>query len=963
MYRIARDNPDDCFVVNTFWTSTMDCEADGYMAQWGEFLRRAQAMPNLRIHALTPQLRVIIAKHTGVHLPLMGHPNPSMRRPFDHAAPPRAADAPFTVMFPGGMTEEKGFRDIPKILAAIRRNSTLDKARLVVRATNTAGVIDRARDPTARKIEALAETVDSVMDAEAFLDWLAGADVAVLPYRAQQWRYRNSALAIDLLYLGVPLVCCKGTWLADVLDQCGGGLAVDDDDAEAYAAAISAIRADLPRFKEAARRAAQRYHTSNSWPQLIDSVLAPAVAPRETPPAGEAEADRYAPIHWWPGAAPLAAPAYQPPADPEAPRASVARRFAGFAWFQLTRSRRVQALGLAGAALAAGALSGLAPLEPIRVHLGVLALAAFAAAGGAVVARFLLEYAEAVRARLAARSESIADIAASAGQALAANGPVKKFALGLVAGGGLLWLGFYGLRLADLASQSALDVAFWLGGGLSVLAAGGVLALQTAMHAGKRITARQRIAREIEEGDRTRALAAQIGADLRQALHGEIGKVNTALHDAARRERGLEISNLRLSRELEAVRTGVMQSARTLDAKLTEAAAASEALQAKLEQIEAQESALDGKLEVIALEQAKLRKRIALLQTAEKNRGEKLDALAATDAKIAKRVARIMASTDGLGEKLDAVTTQAVKKAKASDVLKQRMDNLQNEVRAVASGGYHGVERFIPKAELEALASLLAQSFNIAVSGRTLGYMTHQIRRLEADGEGRIATSMSDMLVRTAVLLAVERKQPALMEIGTLFGLGAAAMWAVARPQFERVTLTLIDPLDGYYGRDFVPNQEDIVTGVPVTRETLEHNLRKAGVPEEDVAVIQNLSQSPEALAEAAKHRYDVLIIDGDHTYEGAQRDFLNYAPFVRQGGFIIFDDYGGKAWQGVTDFVDDLMAETPNLEKVLLHSRTLVCRVIKPVAQAAPKLDGAQGAANGQAEAQAAAGAAPSRA
>ena len=35
----------------------------------------------------------------------------------------------------------------------------------------------------------------------------------------------------------------------------------------------------------------------------------------------------------------------------------------------------------------------------------------------------------------------------------------------------------------------------------------------------------------------------------------------------------------------------------------------------------------------------------------------------------------------------------------------------------------------------------------------------------------------------------------------------------------------------------------------------------------------------------------DFLFIDGDHSYEGAKADFLNYGPMVRKGGVIAFHD------------------------------------------------------------------------
>jgi predicted O-methyltransferase YrrM len=40
-----------------------------------------------------------------------------------------------------------------------------------------------------------------------------------------------------------------------------------------------------------------------------------------------------------------------------------------------------------------------------------------------------------------------------------------------------------------------------------------------------------------------------------------------------------------------------------------------------------------------------------------------------------------------------------------------------------------------------------------------------------------------------------------------------------------------------------------------------------------------------------AGRKFDVLFIDGDHTYEGAKKDFLKYRSFVREGGLIAFHD------------------------------------------------------------------------
>ena len=39
------------------------------------------------------------------------------------------------------------------------------------------------------------------------------------------------------------------------------------------------------------------------------------------------------------------------------------------------------------------------------------------------------------------------------------------------------------------------------------------------------------------------------------------------------------------------------------------------------------------------------------------------------------------------------------------------------------------------------------------------------------------------------------------------------------------------------------------------------------------------------------ENQLDVLFIDGDHSFEGVKQDFVNYSPFVRPDGLIVFHD------------------------------------------------------------------------
>ena len=84
----------------------------------------------------------------------------------------------------------------------------------------------------------------------------------------------------------------------------------------------------------------------------------------------------------------------------------------------------------------------------------------------------------------------------------------------------------------------------------------------------------------------------------------------------------------------------------------------------------------------------------------------------------------------------------------------------------------------------------------------------------------------------------------------------------------------------------------DIFTGMPVNTDLFHHNMQIAGIPQSDYQLVQHLSTDPKAFNHVKDDQFDLLIIDGDHSYEEVQFDFDTFAPLVRHGGLILFDDY-----------------------------------------------------------------------
>src|SRR5690606_17786740 len=113
---------------------------------------------------------------------------------------------------------------------------------------------------------------------------------------------------------------------------------------------------------------------------------------------------------------------------------------------------------------------------------------------------------------------------------------------------------------------------------------------------------------------------------------------------------------------------------------------------------------------------------------------------------------------------------------------------------------------------------------------------------------GRMAGDVREAVMRMMVAAAVKEEQFRMLEIGTLFGVNAAATWEIATGLHERATLTIIDHLDGYYGA----KRRDPSTGLHVSRKLVDLNLSRVGVPAGNVTIIQGLS-SDATVIRAAK--------------------------------------------------------------------------------------------------------------
>jgi cephalosporin hydroxylase len=110
----------------------------------------------------------------------------------------------------------------------------------------------------------------------------------------------------------------------------------------------------------------------------------------------------------------------------------------------------------------------------------------------------------------------------------------------------------------------------------------------------------------------------------------------------------------------------------------------------------------------------------------------------------------------------------------------------------------------------------------------------------------------------------------------------------------------------------------------------LKNNVRKLKKSGFDVDLILGDSHSFEVLEQVEKFGpFDVMLIDGDHSYEGVKADWEMYGPLAKQ---VIFHDVKSGNGLGVSQFWSRLWGLTPDIyeDYVADGSNMGIGRVIK---------------------------------
>lgn len=261
-------------VINLFWSYNFDVENPAYREQWRPLLTRVLSRPGpVQITHSTPQIAAEFKEAWNLDVPVLPHPSTTFSDDVasDLAVRPaqaRPSKARPRILFPVGARYEKGYMLAVEACAALSETGEFDlclRTRLEAADEKMCAAV-AALDPAKVTLE------DRDFGEDDFVDWLASADVIVVPYLPEAFSNRTSGMLVDAMLLGVPVVVVKQTWLADEVTQTGAGFAVEPT-SEDLAQGIQTVLANYSRYTAATRAAAEQYLKTSSWRVMVDEVL------------------------------------------------------------------------------------------------------------------------------------------------------------------------------------------------------------------------------------------------------------------------------------------------------------------------------------------------------------------------------------------------------------------------------------------------------------------------------------------------------------------------------------------------------------------------------------------------------------------------------------------------------------------------------------------------------------------
>jgi glycosyltransferase involved in cell wall biosynthesis len=210
----------------------------------------------ISVSAETPRYADRISELLGRPVSVTGYPEMAEQLPLP-------AEGPFVFYSPGSARHDKGFGALRELYAAIRRRDEAASVRLI---TQMLPDHEQAQNlPITSQLYATpgVELLPSQITEAQMISTYRRSHAVLLPYDAETYRLRGSAVLMEAAFYGRPAVALEGTAFADQIRYYGLGV-VAPDIAGMAEAALSLAATPRDRLEHRARQARHRYVTDNA---------------------------------------------------------------------------------------------------------------------------------------------------------------------------------------------------------------------------------------------------------------------------------------------------------------------------------------------------------------------------------------------------------------------------------------------------------------------------------------------------------------------------------------------------------------------------------------------------------------------------------------------------------------------------------------------------------------------------
>jgi glycosyltransferase involved in cell wall biosynthesis len=210
----------------------------------------------LRLFAQSGALALDLTDALRWHVRSIGFPVPQRL----HGASRPALSSPVRILYAGEARSDKGFGLLPGIAQELASERDAGSITIVCQSTLSEFADDAIRTAVQKLKETRGvELIDRFLPSTEYDDLIAGCDLILLPYDADQYRSRLSAIFVDATCAGVPVIVPEGTWMSRQLEEgLGAGGAFAALSPEVIAAVVRLLLPTLAAVKGDAHAASAR---------------------------------------------------------------------------------------------------------------------------------------------------------------------------------------------------------------------------------------------------------------------------------------------------------------------------------------------------------------------------------------------------------------------------------------------------------------------------------------------------------------------------------------------------------------------------------------------------------------------------------------------------------------------------------------------------------------------------------